>query len=36
MHITPEESQIKELVTIEFPGCDAAFVVGHSLDDPDD
>jgi len=36
MHISPEESQIKEFVTVEFPGGDAAFVVEHSLGDPDD
>ncbi|MBV8360274.1 MAG: hypothetical protein JO189_20415 [Deltaproteobacteria bacterium] len=36
MHISPEESQIKEFVTVEFPGVDAAFGVGHLLGDFDD
>ncbi|MBV8054215.1 MAG: hypothetical protein JO071_03130 [Deltaproteobacteria bacterium] len=36
MHISPEESQIKEFVTVEFFGGDFALIVGGSLGDLDD
>jgi hypothetical protein len=36
MHISPEESQIKEFATLKLGGTEAALVVGRSLGGPDD
>jgi hypothetical protein len=35
MHISPEESQIKEFETLKLGGTEAALVVGRSLGGPD-